>query len=126
VTCAGSNEFAGDVHHRRSRDLASDLLTAARKTIGSQEGLVLGTPQAHLRGYMRADNWIEKYLFLGPQFGAQLAAHGNKPESGESDWLEAYLQRCRKQEQYGAASDRPWTRLLRAFSVIEHHLRQGA
>jgi hypothetical protein len=126
VTCAGSNEFAEDVLHRRSRALASDLLAVARKTIGSQEGLVPGTPQAHLRGYMRTDNWIEKYLSLGPQYGAQLALDGKGPESGESDWLDAYLQRCRNQEQHGGASDRPWTRLLRAFSVVDHHLRQGA
>jgi hypothetical protein len=124
VVCAGSDEFTDDVMHRRSRDLATDLLSVVRKTIGSQEGLTLETPQARPRGYMRSD-WIEKYLFLGPQYGARNAAPGNKPESDETDWLEAYLQRCRKQRQHGTASDRRWARLWRAFWGIEHLQRHS-
>jgi hypothetical protein len=120
VVCAASDVLAEDVLHRRSRDLASDLLWVVRKKIGSQGDLTLETMQAHPRSSMRT-SWIEKYLFFGPQYGA-FAAHRNRPESDESDWLEAYLQRSRKQ-QHEAASDRRRTRLQHAFSMIEHRLR---
>jgi hypothetical protein len=121
VVCAASDVFAEDVLHRRSRDLASDLLWVVRKKIGSQEGTTLETLHAHPRSFMRT-SWIEKYLFFGPQYGAQLAAHRNRPESDESHWLEAYLQRSRKR-QHEAASARRGTRLQHAFSMIEHRLR---
>jgi hypothetical protein len=123
VVCSGPDVFLGILRGPNSReDLAWELLSPARKPIRLQAEK--GRDKRR-RGVLPPNNdWIEKYLGMGPEAehagapsrarnSSELGAH---PSSDE--WLETYLQRGRI-VKLREATDRPSSPRLRLQHLVE-------
>jgi hypothetical protein len=108
VTCVGEHGLLEDLPRRASRKLASDLLTAARRSIKPDANNARDSRERRRRG-LWSDDWIERYLFLGPLYGrsdSRTFAWGRRTLVPPTDWLETYLQRAPVRQQRKTPSAR--------------------